>query len=105
MQNQIELGGDHKGSITAPAPPKIRKRQKCAATGSATGKRTFQQGDAYDLIAALPKNSDVLSSDWAVHFIEPDGKTRIGPWLLHESHDEVLTSLIWGNPTEDEIKD
>ena len=24
---------------------------------------------------------NVANSDWAVHFIAPDGKTRIGPWL------------------------
>ena len=38
---------------------------------------------------------NVASSDWAVHFIAPDGKTRIGPWLLHESHDQVLMILEW----------
>ena len=31
---------------------------------------------------------NVMASDWAVHFIAPDGHTRIGPWLLHDSHDE-----------------
>lgn len=28
-----------------------------------------------------------------MHFIGPDGQTRIGPWLLHDSHDEVLKIL------------
>lgn len=45
---------------------------------------------------------NVMSSDWAVHFIGPDGQTRIGPWLLHDSHDEVRELLRWGNPTEEE---
>ena len=55
MQNQTELGGNHTGNITAPAPPKIRKSQKPAAADSATGQRTFQQGDAYDLLQLFPK--------------------------------------------------
>jgi hypothetical protein len=40
---------------------------------------------------------NVDARDWAVHFIGPDGKTRIGPWLLHDSHEEVLKILAWGN--------
>ena len=32
---------------------------------------------------------NIMSSDWAVHFIGPDGHTRIAPGLLHGSHDEV----------------
>ncbi len=28
-----------------------------------------------------------------MHFIAPDGKTRIGPWLLHDSHDDVRTLI------------
>jgi len=36
---------------------------------------------------------NVASSDWSVHFIAPDGRTRIGPWLLLDSHDEVLEIL------------
>ena len=33
---------------------------------------------------------NVSHSDWSVHFIGPDGQTRIGPWLLLDSPDEVL---------------
>jgi hypothetical protein len=24
----------------------------------------------------------VMADDWSVNFIGPDGKTRVGPWLL-----------------------
>ena len=48
---------------------------------------------------------NVASSDWAVHFIAPDGKTRIGPWLLHDSHEEVLKILEWCGITEEELAD
>jgi hypothetical protein len=44
---------------------------------------------------------NVGSDDWSVHFIAPDGKTRIGPWLLLDSHDEFRKLLSWG--TGDEI--
>jgi hypothetical protein len=27
----------------------------------------------------------------------PDGRTRIGPWLLLDSHNEVLAILRWEN--------
>ena len=46
---------------------------------------------------------NVASSDWAVHFIAPDGKTRIGPWLLHDSHDEVIKILRWCGITDEEL--
>jgi hypothetical protein len=46
---------------------------------------------------------NVVSSDWAVHFIGPDGKTRIGPWLLHDSHEQVLEILRWCEITEEEL--
>ncbi len=46
---------------------------------------------------------NVSSSDWAVHFVGPDGKTRIGPWLLHDSHEEVLKILAWCGITEQEL--
>jgi hypothetical protein len=44
---------------------------------------------------------NVASSDWAVHFIGPDGKTRIGPWLLHDSHEDVLKIFEWCGITEE----
>jgi hypothetical protein len=25
---------------------------------------------------------NVMADDWSVNFIGPDGKTRVGPWLL-----------------------
>jgi hypothetical protein len=37
---------------------------------------------------------NVMTSDWSVNFIGPDGKTRIGPWLLLDSHDEVRASSV-----------
>jgi hypothetical protein len=48
---------------------------------------------------------NVMSGDWSVHFIGPDGQTRIRPWLLHDSHDEVKKLLRWGNPAADEWKE
>ena len=47
---------------------------------------------------------NIASSDWAVHFIAPDGKTRIGPWLLHEGNDDVVKLLRWGNVSEEELE-
>jgi hypothetical protein len=35
---------------------------------------------------------NVLPGDWSVHFIGPDGQTRIWPWLLQ---DEVRKLLRW----------
>jgi hypothetical protein len=29
--------------------------------------------------------------------------TRIGPWLLLDTHDEVLAILRWGNPSDEEM--
>jgi hypothetical protein len=46
---------------------------------------------------------NVMRSDWSVHFIAPDGRTRIGPWLLLDSHDEVSAILRWGNITDQEL--
>jgi hypothetical protein len=36
---------------------------------------------------------NVMSSEWSDHFIGPDGQTRIGLWLLFDSHDEVRCLL------------
>jgi hypothetical protein len=44
-----------------------------------------------------------MSSDWAVHFIGPDGKTRIGPWLLLEGPEEVRAILRRGNVSAEEL--
>ena len=48
--------------------------------------------------------ANVAKSDWAVHFIGPDGRTRIGPWLLFDSHKEVLEILRWGDISADEFE-
>jgi hypothetical protein len=48
---------------------------------------------------------NVMSSEWSVHFIGPDGQTRVGPWLLHDSHDEVLKILEWCEITPAELKE
>jgi hypothetical protein len=45
-----------------------------------------------------------MSSDWAVHFIAPDGRTRIAPWLLLDSAEEVRAILRWGNTTTDDME-
>jgi len=47
----------------------------------------------------------VGSDDWSVHFIAPDGKTRIGPWLLLDSHDEFRKLLSWGTVSAEELKE
>jgi hypothetical protein len=47
---------------------------------------------------------NVANGDWAVHFIGPDGSTRIGPWLLHDSHEEVLKLLEWGGVSAEEME-
>jgi hypothetical protein len=44
-----------------------------------------------------------MTSDWSVNFIGPDGKTRNGPWLLLDSHDEVRAILRWGDITAEEL--
>jgi hypothetical protein len=47
---------------------------------------------------------NIQSGDyWSVHFIGPDNNTRIGPWLLLDSHDEARAILRWGNISADEI--
>lgn len=46
---------------------------------------------------------NIASGDWSVHFIGPDGQTRIGPWLLFDTHDEVRKILRWGNITPEEL--
>jgi hypothetical protein len=46
-----------------------------------------------------------MSSDWSVHFIAPDGRTRIGPWLLLDSHEEVRAILRWGHATPEEMRE
>ena len=46
---------------------------------------------------------NVMESDWSVHFIGPDGRTRIGPWLLLDSHDEVLAILRRGNVSAEQL--
>jgi hypothetical protein len=48
---------------------------------------------------------NVMTSDWSVHFIAPDGKTRVGPWLLFESHEEVRSILRWGNITDADLEE
>ena len=48
---------------------------------------------------------NVATYDWSVHFIGPDGNTRIGPWLLHDSHDEVLEILRWCGITDKELEE
>jgi hypothetical protein len=46
---------------------------------------------------------NVMTSNWSVNFIAPDGRTRIGPWLLMDSHDEVRAVLRWGKISAEEL--
>ncbi len=46
---------------------------------------------------------NAMQSHWPVHFIAPDAKTRIGPWLLLDSQQEVLTTLRWGGVSAAEL--
>ena len=46
---------------------------------------------------------NVMASGWSVHFIGPDGRSRIGPWLLCDSHDEVRGILKWGEASAEEM--
>jgi hypothetical protein len=46
---------------------------------------------------------NVMGNDWGVHFIAPDGRTRIGPWLLLDGHEEVLAILQWGNISAEDL--
>ena len=48
---------------------------------------------------------NVTKSDWDVHFIAPDGRTRIGPWLLMDNHDQVRAILRWGNVSAEELEE
>jgi len=48
--------------------------------------------------------ANIASADWAFHFIAPDGKTRVGPWLLMDSHASVLNTLRWGKLSEEELE-
>jgi hypothetical protein len=46
---------------------------------------------------------NVMESDWAVHFIAPDGKTRSGPWLLLKNKAEVDAILRWGTVSPEDL--
>ena len=48
---------------------------------------------------------NIAEQDWAVHFIGPDGRTRVGPWLLFENDDEVVKILRWGAISDDDLKE
>jgi hypothetical protein len=48
---------------------------------------------------------NVTSNDWAAHFIGPDGKTRIGPWLLLDGPEEVHAILRWGNASDEDLSE
>jgi len=44
-----------------------------------------------------------MQSNWAVHFIDTDGRTRIGPWLLCDAAEEVEKVLLWGHATLEDL--
>ena len=47
---------------------------------------------------------NIQSNDgWSVHFIGPDNNTRVGPWLVLDTHHEVCAILRWGNISADEM--
>jgi hypothetical protein len=45
----------------------------------------------------------VMRVGWSVTFIDVDYKTRIGPWLLCDTHEEVLKILAWGHVTAEDL--
>lgn len=51
----------------------------------------------------FPILCNVAGRTWSVHFIDADGKTRIGPWLLLSSAAGVDRILRWGHATGPEI--
>jgi hypothetical protein len=48
---------------------------------------------------------NVAERDWAVHFIGPDGRTRIGPWLLLENDAAVVKILRWCGASDEDVED
>jgi hypothetical protein len=48
--------------------------------------------------------ANIRSGCWSVHFIGPDGLTRVGPWLLFQSHEEIKTKVLsWGGITPEDL--
>src|SRR5882757_7483512 len=45
------------------------------------------------------------SQDWSVHFMDSDGKTRIGPWLLFDSADDIRRIFKWARATPEQLED
>lgn len=44
---------------------------------------------------------NVFSTDWCVHFLDADYKTRIGPWLLFDSREDFEAKVLtWGHVSE-----
>ena len=37
--------------------------------------------------------ANIQGNGWAVHFLETDCRTRVGPWLLLDTHERVLMML------------
>ena len=49
---------------------------------------------------------NVFSNEWAVHFLDADYKTRIGPWLLFDSREDFETKVLnWGHVTERDLEE
>jgi hypothetical protein len=46
---------------------------------------------------------NVMESDWSVHFIAPDGRTRIGPWLLLDDKAELDAIFRWSEVSSEDL--
>ncbi len=50
--------------------------------------------------------TNVMNSDGvSVHFMDEDGVTRVGPWLILDTEEEAETLLRRGNITDEEMDD
>jgi len=49
--------------------------------------------------------SVLVVHEWSVTFVRTATNTRIGPWLLFDTHDEVRTMLAWGEPSVETMKE
>ncbi len=39
----------------------------------------------------------VMSSHWSVTFADYEAQTPIGPWVICDTHEEVVKILLWGH--------
>jgi hypothetical protein len=46
---------------------------------------------------------NIQSGEWSMHFIGPDNRTRFGPWLLLDTHEDARAILRWGNVSAEKL--